>query len=129
MDGGSIGLRPHRFTVDEYYRMSDAGILDQNSRVELIRGQVVDMAAIHAPHLGTVLRLNRLLLVALVGRAAVSPQNPVRLDEGSEPQPDLAILRPRADDYTTAARGRAAADRGLGLDAQIRRRGQDAALR
>ena len=61
MDGSTPGRGPHRFTVSDYHRMADAGILDEDSRVELIRGQIIDMAAIGSPHLGMVNRLNRLL--------------------------------------------------------------------
>ena len=102
MDGGAMGGRPHRFTVSDYHRMAEAGILGEDSRVELIKGQIVDMAPIGAPHLGMVNRLNRLLSAPLADRAVISVQNPVRLDDGSEPEPDVAVLKPRADDYETA---------------------------
>ena len=105
MDGSIPGNRPHRFTVSDYHRMADAGIFDEDSRVELIRGQIIDMAAIGSPHLGMVNRLTRLLSALLAGRGALSVQNPVRLDDGSEPQPDMAILKPRVDDYGTATPG------------------------
>jgi len=102
MDGGVPRRAPHRFSVTEYHRMAEAGILNEDSRVELIRGRIVDMSPIGAPHLGMVNRLTRLLVGVLTGRATISVQNPVRLDDGSEPQPDLAVLRPRADDYATS---------------------------
>ncbi len=102
MDGGTTGSRPHRFTTADYHRMAEVGILGEDSRVELIRGQIVDMAPIGAPHLGMVNRLNRLLSTLLAGRGLVSVQNPVRLDDGSEPEPDVAVLKPRADDYESA---------------------------
>lgn len=102
MDSVVTVVRPHRFTVAEYHRMAEVGILGEDSRVELIRGQIVDMAPIGAPHLGMVNRLTRLLPGVLSGRGALSVQNPVRLDDGSEPEPDVAVLRPRADDYATA---------------------------
>lgn len=102
MDGGLTGREPHRFTVADYHRMAETGILNEDSRVELIKGRIVDMAPIGAPHLGLVNRLTRLLPAVLAGRAILSVQNPVRLDDGSEPQPDVAVLRPRADDYETA---------------------------
>ena len=105
MDGSAPSNRPHRFTVSDYHRMADAGIFDEDSRVELIRGQIIDMAAIGAPHFGMVNRLTRLLPASIAGRGVLSVQNPVRLDDGSEPQPDVAILKPRADDYETATPG------------------------
>ena len=101
-DSRRAGGGPHRFTVADYYRMAEAGILDEDSRVELIRGLIVDMAAIGAPHLSMVNRLTRLLITMLAGRALVSVQNPVRLDDSSEPEPDVAVLKPRADEYETA---------------------------
>ena len=97
-----VTVRPHRFTVVEYHRMGEVGILNEDSRVELIRGQIVDMAPIGAPHHGMVIRLTRLLPGVLAGRGILSVQNPVRLDDGSEPEPDVVVLRPRADDYATA---------------------------
>jgi Uma2 family endonuclease len=102
MDGTSPGITPHRFTVAEYHLMAEAGILGEDSRVELIRGQIIDMAPIGAPHLGMVNRLTRLLSALLAGRGIVSVQNPLQLDDGSEPEPDVAVLKPRADDYATA---------------------------
>src|SRR5277367_3424629 len=102
MDNVVTGVRPHRFTVADYHRMAEVGILNEDSRVELIRGQIVDKAPVGAPHHGMVNRLTRLLPGVLSGRGLLSVQNPVRLDDGSEPEPDVAVLRPRADDYTTA---------------------------
>lgn len=89
----------HRFTVRDYHRMVDAGILNEDSRVELIRGRIVDMAAVGSPHIVAVIRLTRLLIAAIGDRGVVSVQNPVRVDDGSEPQPDFAVLPPGADDF------------------------------
>ncbi len=105
MDGDIAEIRSHRFTVADYHRMAEVGILGEDSRVELIRGQIVDMAPIGAPHLGMVNRLTRLLPALLGGHGVLSVQNPVRLDDGSEPEPDVAVLKPRADDYETATPG------------------------
>jgi len=98
MEGGAEVCKPHRFTVADYHRMGAAGILDEDCRVELIRGQIIDMHPIGGPHVIVVNRLNRLLAASVEGRAIVSVQNPVRLDDGSEPQPDFSLLRPRADE-------------------------------
>ncbi len=101
MDGGATATRPHQFTVADYHRMVAAGILNEDSRVELIRGQIVDMAPIGAPHLNMVNRLTRLLPAILGELGVLSVQNPVRLDDGSEPQPDVAVLKPRPEEYET----------------------------
>jgi Uma2 family endonuclease len=98
-------LTTRRFTVDEYYRMTEAGILGVGERVELIDGEIVQMAAIGSRHAGCVKRLNRLFVRGVEDRAIVQVQDPVRLSDLSEPQPDLAVLRPRTDDYTNAHPG------------------------
>lgn len=91
--------KSHRLTVDEYYRMAEAGLLAHDARVELIEGEVIDMAPIGSRHAGIVNRLNRLLDRAVGDRAVVAVQQPLRLDSRSEPQPDLCVLKPRPDFY------------------------------
>jgi Uma2 family endonuclease len=85
------------FTRKEYHRMGEAGILRPTERVELIRGEIVEMSPIGPRHIAFVNSLTELLIMRLGGRAVVSVQNPVALGEHSEPQPDLAVLRRRAD--------------------------------
>jgi Uma2 family endonuclease len=84
-----------RFTVHDYHRMGEAGILHEDDRVELIEGEIVEMAAIGTRHFACVNQLNRLLVRSAGDVAIVSVQNPVRLDEHTEPQPDLTVLRVR----------------------------------
>lgn len=91
--------KPRRFTVAEYHRMAEAGIIGRDERVELIEGEIIEMAPIGGPHIRAVNRLNRLLLRAVGDRAEVSVQSPVRLDDGTEPEPDMALLTPPADEY------------------------------
>ena len=105
MDGGTTGGRLHLFTVADYHPMTEAGLFHEDSRIELIKGQLIDMSPITSPHFGMVNRLTRLLFPLVGTRGLVSVQNPVRLDPGSEPQPDVATLKPRADDYETGAPG------------------------
>ena len=85
-----------RFTVHEYHRMGEAGILHEDDRVELIDGEIVEMSPIGGRHALCVSLLTRLLVRAVGDGALVSPQNPVRLDEHHEPQPDLAVVHDRA---------------------------------
>ena len=84
-----------RFTVHDYHRMGEAGILHEDDRVELIEGEIVEMAAIGTRHFSCVNRLNRLLVMSVGDQAVVSVQNPVRLNEHTEPQPDVTVIRPR----------------------------------
>ena len=92
-----------RFTVHDYHRMGEAGILHEDDRVELIEGEIVEMAAIGTRHFTCVNALNRLLVRGVGDEAIVSVQNPVRLDEHTEPQPDLTVLRTR--DYRRSLPG------------------------
>ena len=95
METKSQEVTRRRFTVHEYHRMGEAGILHEDDRVELIEGEIVEMAAIGTRHFTCVNVLNRLLVRSVGDAAIVSVQNPVRLDERTEPQPDLAVLRVR----------------------------------
>jgi len=81
------------------------GILSEDSRVELIEGELIEMAPIGGPHMAVVNRLTRLLVLAVGDHGVVSVQNPVRLPPHSEPQPDVAILNPPAGDATSAVPG------------------------
>ena len=101
----AIQLQRHLFTVSEYHRMAEAGIFSEDDRVELIEGELVEMTPIGSRHAACVKRLNRLLSQQVGQRALVSVQDPIRLGERSEPQPDLALLRPRADFYAPAHPG------------------------
>lgn len=87
------------FTTDEYHRMGTAGILSTHDRVELIGGQVVRMSPIGIRHASCVDRLTALFAARLGKRAIVRVQNPIVLSRMTEPQPDLALLRPREDFY------------------------------
>jgi len=92
----------HRLTVAEYHRMGQTGVFSENDRVELIEGDIVDMAPIGSSHAGTVKYLINILKVAVGERAIVSAQDPLVLDRHSEPQPDITLLKPRADFYRSA---------------------------
>jgi Uma2 family endonuclease len=96
---------PHRFTREEYHTMIKAGILGEDDRVELIAGQIVNQMPIGTAHAGMVNRLNQHFTNLAQGRCIVSVQNPVALDPISEPEPDIALLRPRADFYAVAHPG------------------------
>lgn len=90
----------HLFTVHDYHRMVDAGILREDDRVELIRGEILAMSPIGPPHNGSVIRATNVLMPIVKDHALVSAQGAVRLDQYSEPQPDIVLLRPRDDFYT-----------------------------
>jgi Uma2 family endonuclease len=84
------------FTVSEYHSMAETVILSEDSRFELIEGEIYRMAPIGSRHAGCVNRLNYLLKGV---EAILAPQNPAYMNEHSEPQPDIALLRWRDDFY------------------------------
>ncbi|MBI5366669.1 MAG: Uma2 family endonuclease [Planctomycetes bacterium] len=88
-----------RFTVEEYHRLGEVGVLLPNERVELIDGEIVQISPIGPRHAYVVDVLNRLFMERLGDRVAVRVQNPVQTDAYSEPQPDLALLRPPLKTY------------------------------
>ena len=92
-------IQPYRFTVADYHAMAAAGILGEDDRVELIDGEIISMPPIGSPHGGRAKRLNQLLNAAVGSRALVAVQDPLVLGERSEPEPDIALLRPRPDFY------------------------------
>lgn len=92
----------HRVSVGDYHRMAEAGIFGEDDRVELIDGEIVDMAPIGSRHASVVTQLNRMLSLAVGSRAIVKVQDPLHLDARSEPQPDLMLLKPRHDFYAAA---------------------------
>ena len=98
----SVQYQRHYFNVDEYYRMAEVGLLSPDDRVELIEGEIVEMSPIGSTHAGTVCRSSAFLNRKLGDTVIVRSQNPVRLNDLSEPQPDLALLKPRKDFYSNS---------------------------
>ena len=94
----ALQLQHWKFTVEQFEQMGAAGILDEDDRVELVDGEIVEMSPIGAPHLHCVNRLTRLLVLAAGDRAVVQVQNPVRIGEYQEFLPDLSLLRPLPPD-------------------------------
>ena len=93
------------FTADEYQRMGQVGILTEDDRVELIDGEIVAMTPIGTRHNASVNRGNRALVRAAGDAAIVQSQGSIRLDQYSEPEPDLVLLRPLADFYASRPAG------------------------
>jgi Uma2 family endonuclease len=89
------------FTVDEYYRMAEVGILKPDDRVELIDGEIIEMSPIGNRDAGCVNRLNHLFTSTFKSRVVVSVRHPMRLNKYNEPEPDIALLRPRSDFYAS----------------------------
>lgn len=93
-----VMVERRRFSVEEYRRLAAAGILGEDERVELIEGELIEMAPIGSVHASFVGRFTRALEGLGRHAALLWVQNPIALPD-SEPQPDIAILRERADGY------------------------------
>jgi Uma2 family endonuclease len=92
----------HRITVDEFERMIAANVWPEDERLELIEGELVRMSPINARHAAAVKPLTELLRDQLGKRALVGVQDPIVLDDQSEPEPDISVLRRRPDYYANA---------------------------
>jgi Uma2 family endonuclease len=90
----------HPISAEEYLRMGEGKVFAPEARLELIEGEIVEMAPIDPPHAGLVKILNRLFAKRAGNKAVVSVQDPLVISERSVPQPDLALLKPRTDYYT-----------------------------
>jgi Uma2 family endonuclease len=89
-----------RWTVQDYHRMSESGILDPSERTELLAGQITLMVAKGTPHVLSLRLLSRLLDELLAAQPVfVSTQDPIHLDDFSEPEPDLALVQGTVLDY------------------------------
>jgi Uma2 family endonuclease len=95
-------VRRYNFTVDEFAKMGEAGIFTAEDRVELIDGEIREMAPIGSHHAAIVSRLNVTLVELLKRTAILEVQNPLRLDSHNEPQPDFSIVKARDDYYETS---------------------------
>jgi Uma2 family endonuclease len=104
MDDAGVAPARHKLDADDFYRMAEAGIFSKHDRIELIDGDLIDMAPIGQGHEAVVMGLNEALVLACQGRAIVSPQNSLRLNLLNVSQPDFAVLRRRADFYATGDR-------------------------
>jgi Uma2 family endonuclease len=90
-----------KLTIDQYYRMAEAGVFPPDARLELIEGEIYELPPIGMVHAGTVDRLAQKLILRLGEQVIVGIQRPVQFPQYSEPQPDLLLLSPRADYYTS----------------------------
>ncbi len=92
-------LLTHKFTVEQYHQMGEINLFDPSDRLELIEGEIINMSPIGFRHAFAINYLGNWFPRQLGEKAIVSIQNPIRLNNQSEPQPDLVLLKPREDFY------------------------------
>lgn len=95
----TIQIKRHLISVERYDQMIAAGIIQEDERLELLGGEIVETSPIGIPHAACVNRLNKLFNRLLPDEVIVSVQNPIHLDMLSEPEPDVVLLQPRSDFY------------------------------
>lgn len=95
-------LETKKFTVEQYEKMAEIGFLEADERVELLGGEIIYMSPIGRRHAAFVSRLHQIFNDVLTKKIIIWEQNPVILDDYSEPQPDLVILKAKADFYESA---------------------------
>ena len=88
-----------KFTIDEYHQLVELGFFNENDRIELIRGEIIEMAPKRAPHSVCNSILFGELYKLLSERANVRGQEPITLPSNSEPEPDVVIAKKKADNY------------------------------
>jgi Uma2 family endonuclease len=88
------------FTVDEYYRMAEAGILPERPRTELINGEIIEVSPMGSLHAAVVSGVTDVFVPLFKGKALLRPQLPLRINKYNEPEPDIVLLNPRTDRYS-----------------------------
>jgi len=102
----SVQLTPRLINVEEYHKMGEHGILDEKDRLELIQGQIVHMSPIGSRHAAYVDKILGLLSGILPpDEVILRVQNPISLDDLSEPEPDTTLLKPTSDYYVSGHPG------------------------
>ncbi len=97
-----IAVTTKKFTVEEYHRLGELGFFNENARVELIRGEIVEMPTKKTPHSVCNTLLVQQLIILLGKLAIVRGQEPIILPYNSEPQPDVAIVKNKEDNYLSS---------------------------
>ena len=94
-----VNVEKRLLTVAEYHKMAEVGILDPDDRVELIKGEVIKKDPFLSPHTSHVKRLNALMFRLFGNRVTISVQDPITIEDHSEPEPDIALLAFSEDFY------------------------------
>jgi Uma2 family endonuclease len=99
MQNTDTTLNLRLWTVADYHRMAETGILDEDERVELLEGKIIWMSAKGTAHSSAVRRIDKLLQIRLGNQALISIQEPIKLNQRSEPEPDVAVVQIDPLDY------------------------------
>ncbi|MFY0685965.1 MAG: Uma2 family endonuclease [Cyclobacteriaceae bacterium] len=93
-------VKKRLISVDDYYKMAEVGILNQDDRVELINGEIIEMSPIGSKHAATVDKISSVLRAIIKNTMILRVQNPIRLNNQNEPEPDISLLKYKEDFYS-----------------------------
>ncbi len=97
----SLILSTKKYTLAEYHQMIEIGILKAQDKVELIRGEIIKMSPVGLKHASCVKKINQLFAQKLGNKVILGIQDPIKLNDNSQPQPDVVLLKPKSDFYAT----------------------------
>lgn len=97
----TVNPTKHLTNLDEWRRLGEANIFPPESRIELINGEILDMAPIGFNHAGHLIRLINFFATRIADKALINAQNPLQLGDLSEPEPDFMLLMPSSDYYSS----------------------------
>ncbi len=97
-----VAATRRKFTIDEYHRLVDLGFFTENDRIELIRGEIIEMAPKRTPHSVCNSQLWKQLYELIGKQAEIRVQEPIILPSNSEPEPDVVIAKKKNDNYISA---------------------------
>ena len=97
-----VTLPTKKFSLEEYHQMIHLGVFNENNSFELIKGEIFEMSPVGLRHASCVNKLNYLFAQNFSGQVIISVQNPIKLNNNSEPQPDIVLLKPREDFYASS---------------------------
>lgn len=97
----SLLLPTRKISIETYHKMVEIGVFNEDERIELIRGEIIEMSPVGIKHATCVKKLNQLFAQKLGIKIILGVQDPIKLNDNSEPQPDLVLLKPKSDFYAT----------------------------
>lgn len=95
-----VQVQRQLFTVEAYYKMAEVGILKPTDRVELINGEIIQMSPIKSPHANSITIIEEILYEQLIKKVTIRTQNPIRISNLSEPEPDIAVVKYSRNRYS-----------------------------
>ncbi|WP_069791675.1 Uma2 family endonuclease [Cyanobacterium sp. IPPAS B-1200] len=94
-----LNLPRKKFAIEEYHQIITSGVLKEDYLIELINGEIFEISPVGFKHASCVKKINYLFAEKLGSKVIIGVQDPIKLNNNSEPQPDIVLLKPRKDFY------------------------------